>query len=699
MCEHQSAFDILRNKLAAYTADDYLTDAPYQMLAEFTGRNVVRYIQFLGVLLMDASEKGVDQDACKAQSDKTQLLLPWGFNFLQSIVRNGQATPDDGLVHTFPLMCGAGKSSAISQIIDDRIQIYLHNVEKQPNEFTGEEHPFYEGDYGLLIVTDDLNRARSYLTPGKQAYYCQHLLMRSDLVTLMEKDNKQIAQREHKQNPVLIMTTQRYFKLSLREIEEYLQWDQGRRNLIIFDEQPTLLQYVNITSSSLHGAAGALADSITHQANQEEKDWCRLEWDEVLKKLCKTLQEYEDEPWARPTQANTSSYHFHQYPEDERVFTSNDNRFMGFIEKHKGVLGDHYWTILGAEKLIREGALYCCTKQYNHYENSMGVVLDLRYKIFAPDARAVIFDGTSDVTPDYRHPRFVLENEFGAEFRRDLSNMHITFIDQNTSKTRMTRDTAEAEATSMVRHLSSLWEDAEGAIFSYLFNERMLESILAQEGLSDQIKLQHFGAIRGRNDYRTFSHIAQIGLFNRTPLHYLCIDLAVHPEKYGLLHKDDPEEESQAVNDYLSASLTPDCPTVQMLLADTEQNMFRGTIRDPHCQETYHYYIICEKERYAALAAAVQQRYPEAPVEWIDRPLEYRLDKIRRRKGDGLTKPQLFLMLYDALPSGVEFTIAELVADSGLTAKDVGKIREKNKAIDDLLKLIRIGKTQRYLKP
>ena len=60
MCEHQSAFDILRNQLAAYTADDYLTDAPYQMLAEFTGRNVVRYIQFLGVLLMDASEKGID---------------------------------------------------------------------------------------------------------------------------------------------------------------------------------------------------------------------------------------------------------------------------------------------------------------------------------------------------------------------------------------------------------------------------------------------------------------------------------------------------------------------------------------------------------------------------------------------------------------------------------------------------------------
>lgn len=127
--------------------------------------------------------------------------------------------------------------------------------------------------------------------------------------------------------------------------------------------------------------------------------------------------------------------------------------------------------------------------------------------------------------------------------------------------------------------------------------------------------------------------------------------------------------------------------------------MFRGTIRDPHCQETYHYYIICEKERYAALAEAVHQRYPDARFEWLDRPLEYRLDKIRRRKGDGLTKPQLFLLLYDALPSGTEFTIAELVADSNLTAKDVRKIREKSKAIDDLLNLIRIGKTQRYKKP
>lgn len=170
MPDHQSAYERLYMELADYTAEDYLTSTPYEKLREFSGNHVMRYIQFLHILIDDAHAKGVDSEEVMQRSDLVQVKIApaWAANYLQHIVRQGQATPNDGIVHVWPLMCGTGKSMAISHMIFQRVLNHLRVIGAEDvHEY---DEPPQQEDYGIMVVTDSVDRAKAYLTPRKQAH-------------------------------------------------------------------------------------------------------------------------------------------------------------------------------------------------------------------------------------------------------------------------------------------------------------------------------------------------------------------------------------------------------------------------------------------------------------------------------------------------------------------------------------------------
>ena len=274
MEKHTSIFDSLKEQTLSYSADDYRTDAPYQRIRSLAHDNVICYIQFLNVLLADAEKKGVPYDAAKAQSDKVQLQMdcPWAHNFLSRIAYEGQKPDANKKVRVLPLMCGSGKSAAISQIMAERIEehLFYQNPENQ-EKLNDPVIARMAQEYGILVVTDDIERMRGYMTPSKQAYAAKALIDHPELVTIMTRDNLADARATCAHTPVLVMTTQRYFRLSMEEIEKFLCWNHGRRNFILFDEQPMMLQYIQVSNTTLDQVSSALADQIQAADQPDEK--------------------------------------------------------------------------------------------------------------------------------------------------------------------------------------------------------------------------------------------------------------------------------------------------------------------------------------------------------------------------------------------------------------------------------------------
>ena len=152
---------------------------------------------------------------------------------------------DTDKVTVLPLMCGTGKSTAISYLIRQTIINSWKNGE------------------GLLIVTDRKDLMENYMNPQYDDNLLRFLKDYEDQVVIMTHNNFEEANELQRYKPVLIMTTQRYFRLSVSEINQYLKWAHGIRPLIIIDEFPELMTVVDLDDRKL-----AECESATYNAQR-----------------------------------------------------------------------------------------------------------------------------------------------------------------------------------------------------------------------------------------------------------------------------------------------------------------------------------------------------------------------------------------------------------------------------------------------
>lgn len=692
-------FNDLRNQLEQFSVQDYATGRPFEFLRDYVQNHLIRYIQFLPVVMEDGESKGADKDALEWLSAGEQRKIRWGDNFLWWITHDVQATAEQERIHVMPLMCGSGKSSAISQIIDERIAAHLFRQTDRWREIEAmPEHAHMAMDYGLLVVTDVVDRAKEYLMPGKQAQYANNLLRYPGLVTLIESEHLGAGMAQHKETPVLIITTQRYMRLQPDELEDFLTWDGGRRDLIIIDEQPQFVRFEAVTATSLMLAGGALLDKIDHQADREEKLWCREQWDSVAHRITELMLDYEGRDW-QTGRDQPHVYCWHEPTEEQRFFTEDDERFKSFVWRYRHKLGKAYDVICAAEKILLEGAVYNAVHMTGRYDSQMGVIFNDVQKLTDAPAPVVILDGTGDISPEYRMDGFVIDKEMGEGFRRNLCNLHITFVDMNTSKARLGSPSGGGELESMIEFLAEKCGGASAAVFTYEKFEDAATKMIQSMGVDGQIAVDHFGGIRGVNTYRELSHIAQMGLFNRSPLEYVCRTLAYYPDKLVELRALSLTEGKAWLDGFVRENHELQDVQNRILLTDIEQNLFRGTIRNPLCREPYHYYIFCSRDKYEALFQMVADRYPDATVYWTDDMLPFRLNKIRRRRGKNESNAQRILRYIDSLPSGAEFTGEDICQNAGITRRQFEKAKQNSPAILDYLMKLRVEGRYLYRKP
>ncbi len=646
------------------------------------------------------------------------------FEFLNQIAVDEEHQNE---VTVLPFMCGSGKSTAISYKIRDVIE---------KAEATGE---------GLLIVTDRTDRMADYLHPHDrelEAFLAEH----EDQVTVMTHKNVGEAYSRQFYTPVLMMTTQRYFRLTVEEINKLLKWKQGRRPLILFDERPELVTIVTLDAKKLSDCLVAVNNSSRHLK------WAGFGPDFTIKRAKEAFSYFSEILYEIET-GEKNFYCFWSWmekSEKENLWRILDEDYHEYLKEKNRINsfgGEEYYEDIHTKiraifEMAYRNILFCRKKRISDksYYDYLSVLLDNNSLVNDVNAKAIILDSTAELTPEYAMNRYHCPET--AIITRRLDNLRIKLINIPAGKTRLANDKEYRRYISDCVKLyfdekvaSSVNDESQWAIFCHTELEYELQKRFNEE------RIEHFGNIKGKNDYRDAKHILQIGV-NRFPddvyyLYYLQhhpdiasrfenMQFALRVEKGGMSLPlpeclVDVTEETRTTHDlaeffggndkYLETSMLPDEPSDPpdgkklfdlrldkekilsqaeiierqmrdnrgemsrimnaLLLAEIEQNLFRGTIRNSDSEEVFTFHLFINTTRYADLIRLMHQRYDKlgAVIETEELPLNTALRKLINRKGESYAKA--FIRWHDeVLETGETYTPQRIREAIGLTGEN-----------------------------
>lgn len=578
--------------LSRYTLQDYLhTDAPYYDLFECSRAYPGLFEQFASVLMdcakaqMNARDNTPYEEYVARQIAVIRdVYLPDATEAVSILDFIDKVEADDDTadkVSVLPLMCGSGKSTAITLKIKEVI-----------------EHG--EG-LGMLLVTDSKKRLdeiwnKDTTNPLLGEEVREFIRAHQNDVTIMTGDTYSKAIQAEKKSPVLAMTTQRYFNiLTKEEIQHFLTWNDGRtRSLILFDEEPYLNEVLDLTPKSVNDIDTMLRMVLDEETTgREDKQWCVRQWEAFREKFLGRLWEYEYD--------HEGKMFYHE--EEEHSLTEDDDRFFGVINKCRtDIRSDNIdnFRNLYALKAFADGWSIYTHRTAGAYESKFTVFLDNSDKVKGLGAKVIVLDGTGDISPTYVGQDYIDKRD-GQGFIRSLSHLTVTAGDIDTSKASMfVRGNLIPQTVTAFLNSEGYNQD-NAYVFTYKDREGKFTKF--------DKRTAHFGGIKGLNEYAEAACIAQVGLNEMQPVHYLVHMLARNDELRSRLIGLSPEESSEQILNIMTE--TDNCADVKVahILADIDQNMFRSAIRSAKNRQDVVFYLFYKHTHIPQLLDVIIGRY------------------------------------------------------------------------------------------
>lgn len=584
-------------------------------------------------------------------------------DFLDKIISTRR---DENLITVIPLRCGLGKSSYLESLIQQRI------LSDNPN--------------GMLIITDNIERLGKFLSSNQN---------RISMLT-QENISEEIQIQGYK--PILLMTTQRFFNLTKDEITSFLKYRDGLRTEIIFDEKPYLYEQIKITIESFNNIDTALQQFVDDTANQNEKEWCVQEWQKLRHHIQMQIVYYEN--------LETERNHFYLYHKDSwDALTADDERFFRFLKSKKNALNrfhsDIYKNILAIQQLITDGAIFSCNKRSSgKYDNFFTILMDNTKNLLNVGAKVFVFDGTADISAMYDAECIDLVD--CDEFKPSLDNLIINCVNISTSKNEIcsSRSKSRTICDAIIRFIENHNYEETPVVFTYKEIEKNFS----------QYPTEHFGNIKGKNDYISSHNIIQVGLNRFPPLYYFLQRTILDDTELEML-KDWATSIEENIRIFtralsLNSTVNPETkiPNFDIygiefdLLEDIEQNLFRSAIRDIRNEQKVNYTIFFNTTVYEDLIGVLNWRYGNlgATINIIDTPLELQILKTEERNTSRQTHAQRIITWIKQLPPDTEFKLKTMLDELGLTSKQFDKVKNSNSSIANLFKKMSTGKRGYY---
>lgn len=653
----------------------------------FTGPYDIRTTQYLEVLRSVALQKGADpermgniiqfyKDIAFADSSsepwESKLTL---FSELEIEIEKTQV----GTPTVMPLMCGVGKSTAISQLIHQYLK-------ENRNDSSGKK-------IGLLIVTDSTERMHEYLNSrliqGEKISFDHY---KKD-ICIMTHNNITEAYRRAPYCPILIMTTQRYQNLSVEKINDFLETEHVTREAVIIDEHFPLHDITEINAQMVFGLIGVAATYVNPMDYNTEKRELISILEKFAHPFIETMLENEKAALARP---NTTLYCYHSPDQYHAIDTDRLEKLAETIDK--ALNGDsEYWS--GADTntygsirksfrklcqaicaLVRQGGLHYTVMSDNGKYYRSGVLVDIDHTdvIRKPSKPVIIMDGTGDLHPDYPHQDWISMSD-RTWFDKRLDMLHLHFVDEATSATVLQSEKGEANIGNIAAWLRKQGMDPS-QILAFT-NKKVIEKVKKHFKNPD-----YFGNIKGRNDYAKKRRIVQIGLNNKNTPFYLMDYLVYNPDKMEEFKAMNRTKASEMAEAFISAPMQPGDSKSRYLLADIEQNMFRGSVRRVDDIKEMHYYVFCSQNTNKALYELARARYEPLGATVTNDEASRPQTTFYSRGDDSF--PSRVLSWIREQPAGTVFMTKDITAalnqkyeqeGKAFTTKQVGKVFEKKK--------------------
>lgn len=622
-------------------------------------------------------EQALEEFVRIAQGDDEELCKPP--EPMQAILKliDASATDEEHRRHPDLLCipCGIGKSTAVSWRIWETL--------------------CRNDGHGLIAITDDVKRLNGYLTPQDENLR-RYLADNNNQITLMSASNAAQAHQRQFLTPILLMTTQRFLSISRDRFFQYLTWRGGDRPLILIDEYTPMREIAILSLADVNDIATMLEQGVSNAVNQVEKLWCIEQWEYTRIRLSKELKRLES---ARPEEHVSSFFYYNP----ERRMTQDDQRFWRFVRSNVASFMEfkNGHTLKRLEQVYRietEGALYQGRRD-KEYSNKLAIMLDHRDRFADLNAKMIILDGTADLHPDYRQDyiRRVDIAEYPSLYRR-LDHLTIRIFNVPTSKRRLLDKEngdklKQCIADEVTRKVGAAAENTP--IFTYSDTEKFFRKAGFRQ-------VEHFGNIKGSNDYRNEHLIVQIGLNRCEPLYYEAYALYSDPQRIAHLRKMPQDEGSDAIKLVTEAPKAIENLMNRMLLVDIEQNFYRSAIRKADCAQDVEYWMFFNSDYHRELIEMMRARYGQLgarvmPPEELEGFKEF---KSLTRKTEKPTTVQLYSEYLNSKPSGFEFTRGDILRETGITNAAFSSMLRVHPEIKERLKNMRVpGKERVYRKP
>lgn len=600
-------------------------------------------------------------------------------------IHHTQITPEDVLrmineieddvenndrITVLPLMCGTGKSSALRLKMRQIIEA--------------------NDGYGMIIVTDNIDRMRDYLLPyddEMRLFFMDY----SHLITVMTYETIAEDMANQSRCPILIMSTQRYINLSREQIAGFLQWDGGYRNLIVVDEQPYFKTQVDITYETAGKVYSAIQMGIPESPESLDDKRILLEdWGSVRR--------YMDAVIYRAMHAYDETGQYYRWQHINWNEQERFERIRKLLEKYRRPLNDYqmgdetediFTLVRAIHQILTKGALFQMRIFADGRRNAkLSVLLDNFSKYYNLDAKVIILDGTADVSTEYELYDGLLDIVNCDQYKRDLDLLHIRIIDKKTGKT-MLRNNQELQQRVFQEVKDYLDEnippEEQKAVFSYKYYNR---NLIRQYG---ERNISWFGKIRGTNDFRNARFIAQIGMNRYSDASYFLFELEKDADLIRQLEAMDYAEQTAFIKQRISArdGFTRKAANNE-LLAELEQNIFRGTIRNSNTTEPYTFFLFTSlwhndlirriHDRFDPLNAHITEE--RAPL------MEQVMGFMTRSNPDGTrSHAQMIVDWHDReVGIGEIYSYQNVMDGTGLSLHQIRKARDqdRNKVLNEL---------------
>lgn len=582
-----------------FTYDDYYLDGPYEYLVRSSQFAWNQYDQFAAILIEAALKVGVDEQDVRSSVGWFRFIHieneGEAKDILTAIQHAAQDKEHADKVSVLSIPCGSGKSTALTRLIG---KVLEHN----------------DGE-GLIIVTDSVDRMKEYWKPGTRNPAFDDVLLafikrHEEQVAVMNRNNYDSMRRQQWHKPVAVLTTQRYFGWTQERVKELLRWEGGTRPLIIFDEAPYLSVERDVTAATINKVAAALRMGIeaTDEESRKMKEWAITFWEDVRAKLLAQMDELEYMP--------DLQYACIAGGENDELET-----FLAYVRENRSKLDTDKDRIVDmvedVARLMRDWGVYShrSSARSDLYESKYTVHVDHRDLVTGLDAKVVVLDGTATVSPMYDEDYVYMSPT--RDFIRSLAYLTIRICDVPTGESEL-RGKA-GETAKMIRSYLAHATNVDRNLV--VFSSKKMEEAFRAAGF-DKEHTGHFNNIKGLNSYSRAVNIAQVGLNRKPPIEYLTLDLARNAEVREQLIADTAAEGYIAAMNKAREALDYDRETMtRHVLADMEQNMYRGVIRNAANTKPYTYYVFFEHEHYQQLIAAIKERYEPlgAKVELVAR--------------------------------------------------------------------------------